>query len=119
MNQKLKDLGGKVRNGAIRVKDWAVRNANNFLDWVIDNPETAAAIIVPTTVAAFKSGQSLIVSHRNKTERRRIDYTYYDPSTGFHWDLRRKPTNNDRMVIQSRKAQGQDTYKILNDLHLI
>ena len=51
-------------------------------------------------------------------ERDRIDHTYYDPSTGMHWDLRRKATNEDRKKIEERK--GTDSMSdILSDLKLI
>ena len=51
-------------------------------------------------------------------ERDRIDHTYYDPSTGMHWDLRRKATNEDRIAIEDRK--GKDSMsEILSDLKLI
>lgn len=119
MGDRFRTFKSKLGKLATNTKDTIVRWVDSFVDWACENPEAAAAIVVPTVMATIKSSQSLIVSHRQKAERKRIDYTYYDPSTGFHWDLRRKPTNNDRMVIQSRKAQGQETYNILRDLRLI
>lgn len=52
-------------------------------------------------------------------ERNRIDTTYYDPSTGLHWQLRRKPTNRERMIFSERKRQGEPAEVILTDLGLL
>lgn len=91
---------------------------NGAVRWGIENPEKVVAII-GVTAALLKSSQSLVVNHRMKVERNRIDHTYYDPSTGFHWELIRKATNNDRMRITELKKQGLDTYEILHQLKLI
>ena len=83
-----------------------------------DNKELILASI-PVVVALLKTGQSVSVNKRLRKERERIDNTYYDPSTGFHWELRRKATNKDRAEILRRKNNGQDTYTILKQMGLI
>lgn len=57
---------------------------------------------------------SAIDRHDKKVAR-----TYYDPSTGMHWDLRRKATNADRSEIVRRKRNGEYAEDILKDLKLI
>lgn len=86
--------------------------------WVEENKELVM-VMVPLAIACLKTGQSMLVSHRQMSERDRIDRTYYDPSTGFHWELRRKATNADRAEILRRKGQGQQTYAILKEMGLI
>lgn len=95
-------------------KDIAVEAVN----WSINNPEKVAAGIALLT-GFFNATRHLQVTHRNNIEQRRRDLTYYDPATGFHWELKRKPTNNDRAIIQSRRRCGEDTYEILRSLRLI
>lgn len=107
VKMKVSEIANKV---SIKVRDG--------IQWGLDNPELAIAGIA-SVAALIRSTRSMVVSHRVATERNRIDHTYYDPSTGFHWDLRRKPTNNDRAEILRRKALGQDMYTILTEMRLI
>ena len=91
---------------------------SNGVNWAINNPEKVVAGI-GIGIGILQASRSLIVSHRVHTERKRIDHTYYDPSTGFHWKLRRAATNADRAEIINRKQAGEDIVKILTDLKLI
>lgn len=52
-------------------------------------------------------------------ERHRIDHTYYDPSSGMHWQLTRPMTNQERGRLQQRKANGEEVYYILYSMGLI
>ncbi len=114
INESIADVKEKAKNVVNEVSE----KTAEAIQWGIDNPETVIAII-GATAALVKASQSLVVNHRVRVERNRIDHTYYDPSTGFHWDLCRKATNTDRMQIQARKAKGEDMYHILRDLRLI
>ena len=108
---KAKDFGTKVWEEAKQVRANAIRFADENKELVIAS--------VPVVIALVKTGQSRVVNKRMKDERKRIDHTYYDPSTGMHWELRRKATNHDRAEIIRRKANGQDTYTILRQMGLI
>jgi len=116
--EKLEHLKWRVQNQAIRVKNFAAEKGGMLIDWVVDNPAEAIGLVT-LGVSGLKASQSLVVSHRNNKERKRIEQTYYDPSTGFHWNLRRKANNNDRLEISRRKKMGQETGDILRDLRLI
>lgn len=118
IKDKFEHIGWRFKNRMLKIKQGAIEKGGLLLDWVIDNPGEAVAV-GGLIVTGLKASQSLVVSHRHNKERRRIDYTYYDPSSGFHWDLRRKATNNDRREITRRKQLGEDTFTILNDLRLI
>lgn len=106
-------------NFVIATKNLIVQSVSNAWNWVKENPEATAAIAVPITVSAIRSGQSLIVSHREKKQIERADLTWYDRSTGLRWDLKRKMTNNDRKAITAMKANGADSIDILTQLNLI
>lgn len=117
--EKIKEtLTDKVKNFARKAKDEAKMTGTKTVRWVEENKELVV-IMVPLAIACLKTGQSMLVSHRQTSERARIDKTYYDPSTGFHWELRRKATNADRAEILRRKGQGQETYTILKQMGLI
>lgn len=73
---------------------------------------SGSAVAVGGIIKAIKP--SAIDRHDKK-----VDRTYYDPSTGIHWELRRKATNNDRMALVRRRRNGEQTEDILRDLRLI
>ena len=114
MNEFSENVHEKMQNIVNEVQT----KTSEAVQWGLDHPETVIALI-GATAGLVKASQSLVVNHRLKVERMRIDRTYYDPSTGFHWELCRKPSNNDRMQIMARKKAGEDTYHILRDLKLI
>ena len=115
----------KIETAKKNVKDFASKVGNEAkalgskaIDFGVENKELCIAMI-PVVVGALQMGRSHVVSHRAKTERRRIEHTYYDPSSGMHWELKRKATNADRAEILRRKAQGEDIYNILRQMNLI
>jgi len=114
----LDEIKAKAKKKADDAVNATKKAAGDAFRWGIENPEKVVAII-GVTAALMKSTQSLVVNHRMKVERNRIDHTYYDPSTGFHWDLVRKASNNDRMRIIELKREGLETYDILKSLKLI
>lgn len=118
MNEKLEEAKTSVKEFGRKVKEEAKRFGNQAAAFVSRNKEL---IIVgaPVAIAAIKSGQSLLVNRRVKKERSRIDHTYYDPRTGFHWDLKRRATNADRAEIIRRREKGEEMYQILKEMNLI
>ena len=112
---ELKDeFTGKVSDVANATVELAAEVGN----WVLNNPEKIIAGIT-LGVAVANATKSLVVSHRKNRERAMIDRTYYDPSTGMHWELRRKATNADRIAIMNGKANGQSIVDILVERKLI
>ncbi len=104
----------KLKHGV----DVVANTISNGVQYGLEHPEMVIAFIGATATLA-RSCQSLSVNHRIKTERKRIDHQYYDPSTGMHWELCRKATNKDRAEILRRKANGENLYDILRQLRLI
>lgn len=102
---------GEIWNGTKQIVVDAV-------NWGFENPEKVV-MILGISASILKASQSLIVSHRVRMERARIDHTWYDPSTGMHWQLCRKATNADRAMILKMKQSGMDAYTILKQLRLI
>lgn len=118
MNEAFESMKERTKQFARKAKDEAVLTGRKAAAWANRNKEMLI-IAAPVAIAALRSGQSLVVNRRVKSERSRIDHTYYDPSTGFHWDLRRKVTNKERAEILKRKENGQDIYTILSQMKLI
>lgn len=86
--------------------------------WAVRNKEMLIAS-VPFVIAGVKASQTWMVNKRVKDERKRIDTTFYEPRSGFHWELRRKATNADRAEIARRTKEGEDTYNVLKSLKLV
>ena len=82
------------------------------------NPEylTLASGIIFGLLRIFRS---MVVSHRVNKERYRIDHSYYDPHTGFKFELRRKLTNSDYRTISTRTKNGDSIVDILEDIRAI
>ena len=117
--ERLNKIMNTLKVKAIDIKDKACDYGWKALDWMANNPEAAAAIIVPIAVNSIQYGRSVLVSHREKKQLDRAELTWYDRSTGLRWDLKRKMSNNDRQAITQMKAQGVDTIDILMKLRLI
>ena len=97
----------QVCDKAVRAGNWAVRNKEMIV------------ISAPILIAGIKSGQSLLVNKRLKDERKRIDNTYYDPSTGAHWELKRKLSNDERAELMARRRNGEFVEDILDDMRVL
>lgn len=115
----------KIEQAAKDAKEFAgkawgqAKGAASKAGYFVKENKEMVAMGIPLAIATVKAGQSLVVNRRVKGERNRIDHTYYDPSTGFHWELRRKPSNADRAEILRRRKAGQETYDILKQMGLI
>lgn len=95
---------------------WAkvTETGKNIVEWVDTHRETAALI-----GGAAVAGANILHKHKKQETEDRKQTTYYDPHTGMHWDLRRKPTNYDRIQLENRQRAGESTHDILRDLRLI
>ena len=118
MNEKVEKTAKDVKE--FGQKAWGqAKGAASKVGYFVKENKEMVAMSIPLAIAAVKAGQSLVVNRRIKGERSRIDHTYYDPATGFHWELRKKPTNADRAEILRRRKAGQETYDILRQMGLI
>ena len=119
MKEQIYELGQKFKKYATNASHYALNLASQGIQWGIDHPEIVTAVGVPVTIAAIRSSQSLIVSHRINKERKIVERTWYDHSNNFRWDLRRKMTNNDRKLLLQYKASGLSSEEALSKLRLI
>lgn len=107
-------LQQNLRNAAAVVK----RQLQRAFDWVMCHKTEALAILGALVMLGKKFIKPAGIRHKEQ-ERERIDTTYYDPSTGLHWQLTRKPTNAERAEFAERKRAGEPAEMILDDLDLL
>lgn len=107
-----------TKDALIDIPEDISRMASHIGKFILDNPETVAAC-VGIGISLLRASRSLVVSHRVAQQNHRADFTFYDPHSGFRWDLKRKLTNNDRMIIGKRIKNGEDMYDILKNIRAI
>lgn len=112
------ELKSKAAGYFGKTVEQAKRLGSEITEFASENKELVIACI-PLAIAGLRMGKTHAVTARQKRERERISRTYYDPQTGFHWDLKRKASNHDRREISRLKATGMSTYDILEKLRLI
>lgn len=92
---------------------------NNAIKWCSDNKEVLI-IVVPVAIAGItavaKLGGKLIGTYNEKVLQNK---SIYDHSFGTYWQLRRALTNNDRLIIDRRRAAGEKLGDILKDMRLL
>ena len=102
-----------LQNGWEKTK----KGASSTWQWMKENKEDLA-FLVPICLAAATGLKKLKGTTRDD-ERYRIDHTYYDPSTGAHWKLRRELSNNERAELMARRRAGEYTEDILEDMRVL
>lgn len=82
-----------------------------------------AAITTAVAIAGVKIVGTKMYRKLNPTnaqiERDRIDHTYYDPSSGLHWDLKRRLTNLERSRVDEARRNGTPVYDILKAMKVL
>ena len=107
-----------IRNFVQDAADKAKRGIKTAWAWTMEHKEDlmwAGAAITGIIAGAKK----LSTKTTQDSERYRIDHTYYDPSTGAHWQLRRQLTNGERAELMARRRAGEYTEDILSDMHVL
>lgn len=108
----------KIRNTVQNIWDGAKKTAKNAWQFFKDNKEDVIAFGTMAT-AAIVGIKKITARPQQETERYRIDTTYYDPSTGCHWRLKRQLTNAERAELMYRRRNGEFTEDILEDMRVL
>ena len=95
------------------------RKAENVWDWCKENKEDLVYLLPVAIAVAGIIKKFIPVPTKVDVERKRIDHTYYDPSTGCHWELKRKLKNDERMELVRRKRDGEFAEDILDELGVL
>lgn len=93
---------------------------NNAKIWWNKNKDWAV-IAIPIAAGAAGTGIKYILRASNIKREETMKYkTYWDASVGHHWELKKKPTNQQRMEIDRRwKGNGEPLSKVLYEMNLI
>ena len=117
LDENGQEIKPTAKEAATELLKTAKAKAKEALTWAKDHKQECAEY------GALALGVIGLVKKARPTqyerERERIDHTYYDPSSGLHWALRRPMTNSERARLQQRKANGEDVYSILSSMRLI
>lgn len=108
----------KIKNSLIKVKDGVKTFMSDAWKFCKENKEELV-VLVPLGLAAATGIKNLKSSTTKDSERQRIDHTYYDPTTGAHWQLRRPLTNSERAELMARRRAGEFTEDILEDMRVL
>lgn len=90
--------------------------------WIHDNPDTVALV---TTIGGaligggIKITKSAIRSHNLKKEQFNKERYIYDHSLGMYLRTRRPLRNNDYVIINARRANGERLSDILVSMRLL
>lgn len=87
-----------------------------FFDWI--GKQSLTELITALT-AIFGLVAMIFKTFKPTAEdkaRKRIDYSYYDPSTGIRWELKRKLNGLEKEELDYRRRNGEPVGEILRDL---
>ena len=108
-----------AKEKAKKLLSQAKEKATEIVDWGVENPKEAFAAATGLAGAIFGVAKMLPKKTETQKERERIDTTYYDPSTGLHWELTRKLTNAERARLAESKRNGIPVERILSQMGVL
>ena len=114
------DLKKKAKEIKDKVKSEVNFRAHNVKIWWNKNKDWAV-VAIPIAAGACGTGFKYFLRARNIKREEKMKYkTYWDASVGHHWELKKKPTNQQRMEIDRRwKGNGEPLSKVLYEMNLI
>ena len=97
-----------------------------FKTWCKDNPELAVIVFTGATggaVAGIKGiialAKALTRSANLRKQQKLRDLNVYDTSLGHYWNLKRKLSNSEWLLIEYRRKNGERLADILDDLNVL
>lgn len=115
-DSKIRDF---VDDKKSKIKDFFNKKKSQFEIWWSRNKDWAV-VAIPISASALGTGIKYVLRARNIKREENLKYrTYWDPSRYHHWELKRKPSNKERLEIDRRKDLGEPLGQILLDMNLI
>ena len=108
----------KVESKWHAFKKKATETAKNTLQWAKENPELAA-LGAAGIGAAAKGLKSLVRTYNVKRDQYNKERYIYDRSLGMYLHTRRKLSNKDYSMINSRRAKGEKLSDILTSMKIL
>lgn len=88
------------------------------INYIADNPDKVI-LAIGTIASLLRASQSLVVSHRNFSQRKYAERSYYDSHTHTKWILRRQLTNYEKKSLNRRIAAGETAVDILEEMGVL
>lgn len=80
-------------------------------------------LLAAATPVAIGAGRAIVKGHERRAkvrnELRTKDLRVYDTSLGHYWELRRKLTNREWVVVETRRARGERLATILSEMNVL
>lgn len=112
IKEKIKDKACEMK-AAVDIKMWQAGQ------WAKENPEQAASVAIAALGAGVTIVRRIDRGARLRKETALKERYIYDRSLGSYWKLRRKPTKNELLRIETMKKAGMGYGDILTKLRLI
>jgi hypothetical protein len=114
-----KELKAEAKCKMITMKFRAQNDIRRAKKWVEENPELAV-IIGGTVVGGAKFVCKNGAQHAKLNKAQKVKELYlYDPSMGHYWELSRKLSNREYLIIDQRRANGERMANILDDMGVL
>ena len=110
LEEKVAAAKTTVKNKIGEAKHWAEDHSWQIL--------YATPFVISAATGLVKLVKTVKGSAADRHEDR-MEKCYYDPSSGFHFDLKRELRNSDRIEILQRKREGENIEDILTDMRLL
>ena len=105
---KTESMSRKAKVNAIKAKDWCVQN-----------PELAI-MIGGTIIGTVGYVGKAAIKHINLNKAEAVKNLYcYDRSLGHYWELKRKLSNQEWVIIDQRKKNGERLADILASMNVL
>ena len=88
------------------------------IDWIKNNPESLAGLILVGGITRWLITMTKAESAQKLREANRERFIY-DPSLGIYWELKHCLTNNQKIIFEERRKNGEPCGQILKELGVL
>lgn len=94
----------KTKEGATKVKTF----------W--DNNWQKVVVAAPIVLGGIAEARKIANDCERRSEAKKRESRVYDPAMGDWWDLKKPLTNNERLELESRVAEGELRGNVLREM---
>jgi hypothetical protein len=112
----------KVESKWHAFKENAKRKAQQGIQWIRENPESAGLLATACTAligGGLKISKSLVRTHNLKKEQYNKERYIYDRSLGMYLHTKRPLRNKDYVTINRRRQNGEKLSDILESMKIL
>lgn len=116
-DEKIIDIGKELKKQERRQKIEAFKN--KVKNWWDDNKQYIVIVAPVVGGVAIKGIKALSRHHAMVMEERNKDLRLYDTRLGHYWELKRKLSNRDWVIINRRRDLGESLGNILDEMRVL